>query len=60
VQQELAHRGLHRVAKLPDLIIAAIAELAQATVFHYDADYDHIADVTGQSVEWIVARGSIA
>jgi hypothetical protein len=29
------------------------------TVLHYDADFDHIAAVTGQNVEWIVARGSV-
>ena len=59
VQQQLAHRGLHRVAKLPDLLIAAIAETAGATVLHYDSDYDHIKAITGQATEWIVSRGSI-
>jgi predicted nucleic acid-binding protein len=59
VQQQLAHSGLHRAAKLPDLLIAAIAETAGASVLHYDSDYDHIANVTGQSTEWIVPRGSV-
>jgi predicted nucleic acid-binding protein len=59
VQRELAHLGLHRAAKLPDLLIAAIAETAGATVLHYNSDYDHINAVTGQPTEWIVARGSI-
>jgi predicted nucleic acid-binding protein len=59
VQQLLAHRGLHRAAKLPDLLIAAIAETAGATVLHYDSDYDHISAVTDQPCEWIVPRGSI-
>jgi predicted nucleic acid-binding protein len=59
VQRELAHLGLHRAAKLPDLLIAAIAETADATVLHYDADYDHISTVTGQPTEWIVTRGSV-
>ena len=27
------------------------------TVLHYDHDFDLIADVTGQRVEWIVPRG---
>ena len=57
VQQQLAHRGLHRAAKLPDLVIAAITETAGAGVL--DSDYDHISSVTGQLTEWIVARGSI-
>jgi predicted nucleic acid-binding protein len=59
VQRQLAHLGLHRAAKLPDLLIAAIAETAGATVLHYDSDYDHINAVTGQPTEWIVTRGSI-
>lgn len=59
VQQQLCHRGLHRAAKLPDLLIAAIAELAGASVLHYDSDYDHISSVTGQHTEWIVPQGSI-
>jgi len=28
-------------------------------VLHYDADYDRIAGVTGQAVEWVVERGSV-
>jgi predicted nucleic acid-binding protein len=59
VQRQLAHLGLHRAAKIPDLLIAAIAETAGATLLHYDSDYDHINAVTGQPTEWIVARGSI-
>ena len=31
----------------------------KVTVFHYDADFDHIASVTGQPTEWIVERGSV-
>jgi predicted nucleic acid-binding protein len=53
-------RGQHRHLALPDLIIAATAEEAGATVLHYDADYDKIADITGQPVEWVAARGSLA
>jgi predicted nucleic acid-binding protein len=59
VQRQLAHLGLHRAAKLPDLLIAAIAEAAGATVLHYDFDYDHINAVTAQPTEWIVPRGSV-
>lgn len=58
VQGELAGRGKHRVS-LPDLLIAAAAEAADVAVLHYDHDYDTIASVTGQLVEWVVARGSI-
>jgi predicted nucleic acid-binding protein len=47
----LADRGQHRAPSIPDLIIAATAELAALTVLHLDKDFDLIADVTGQSVE---------
>ena len=57
VQRELAHSGQHR-RPLPDLLIAATAELAGAVVLHYDKDFDLIAKITGQPVEWIVPRGS--
>jgi hypothetical protein len=57
VQHALAQRGQHRLP-LPDLIIAATAELGGATVLHYDHDYDVIAGVTGQPTQWIVARGA--
>ena len=58
VQHGLARYGHHRVS-LPDLLIAATAEANDVTVMHYDADYDRIAQVTGQPVEWVVPRGSI-
>ena len=58
VQGLLALRGQHRVP-LPDLIIAATAERAGMVVLHYDADFDRIAAVTGQPMEWVVARGSV-
>lgn len=49
----------HRSAKMLDLIIAATAESAQLTVLHYDADFDLIADVTGQPTEWLAKRGTL-
>jgi predicted nucleic acid-binding protein len=59
VHRELAARSQHRHFRLPDLIIAATAEEHGATVLHYDADYDRIAEVTGQPVEWVAAKGSL-
>jgi len=59
VHADLARTSQHRHFRLPDLIIAATAELAGASVLHYDADYDRIAKITGQPVEWIVQRGSL-
>jgi predicted nucleic acid-binding protein len=55
----LAATSQYRHFRLPDLIIAATAELHGATVLHYDADYDRIAAVTGQPTEWVVAKGSL-
>jgi predicted nucleic acid-binding protein len=59
VQGLLAERGQHRGANVPDLVIAAAAERAGLTVLHYDADFDLIATVTDQPVEWVVPRGSV-
>jgi predicted nucleic acid-binding protein len=59
VHRALAGTSQHRHFRLPDLIIAATAELAGATVVHYDADYDRIAAVTGQPVEWVAPKGSL-
>jgi predicted nucleic acid-binding protein len=58
VQGELAKTGRHRVP-IPDLLIAASGEAAGLTVLHYDGDFDVIASVTGQPVEWVVPRGSV-
>lgn len=58
VQQRLAQGGRHRLP-LPDLLIAAAAELNDLAVMHYDADYDRIAEVTGQRCEWVVPQGSL-
>ena len=52
----LADRGQHRAPSVPDLIIAAAAELAGLTVLHCDKDFDLIASVTGQPSEWLVAN----
>ena len=41
---------------MPDLIIAATAELAGLTVRHLAEDFDVIADITGQPVERLNVR----
>lgn len=51
VQEALAERGQHRAVSIPDLLVAAAAELAQLTVLHVDQDFDLIAAVTGQPME---------
>ena len=51
VQLRLAEQGQHRAASVPDLVVAATAELTGLTVLHVDKDFDLIASVTGQPVE---------
>lgn len=51
VQLLLADAGQHRAPSIPDLLIAAVGELAGLTVLHVDKDYDLIAAVTSQPVE---------
>ena len=61
IQHQLAWRGglHHRSVKIPDLLIAASAEAGGAILWHYDADFDRIAEITGQPAEWIAPRGSL-
>ena len=51
IQAALADCGQHRAPSIPDLLIAASAELAQLTVLHVDMDYDLIARITRQPIE---------
>jgi predicted nucleic acid-binding protein len=51
VQLMLADRGHHRGPSIPDLLIAATAELAGLTVLHVDRDFELIAELTGQGCE---------
>lgn len=59
LMQELAANGMHRSAGIADVLVAACAQRAGLTLLHYDADFDLIAQVTGQPAEWVVPRGSI-
>lgn len=51
VQVSLAAEGKHRAPSIPDLLIAAAAELAGLVVLHVDKDFELIAQLTGQPVE---------
>jgi len=51
LQLALAERGHHRAPSIPDLLIAATAELAGLTVLHLDKDFELIADLTGQPTQ---------
>jgi predicted nucleic acid-binding protein len=61
VYERLSARGgaFHRSLKHPDLLIAAAAESAGATLLHYDEDYDQIAAITGQPTRWLAPKGSL-
>ena len=58
VQQALSANGHHRALSLVDALVAATAETRDLTVLHYDADFELVADITGQSHQWIVQRGT--
>lgn len=58
VQRLLAERS-QRGRKIPDLLVAAAAEQLDLAVLHYDADFDAIAELTGQRCQWVVPAGSV-
>jgi predicted nucleic acid-binding protein len=51
VQLALLDRGQHRAVSIPDLMIAATAEVLGRTVLHVDKDFELISEFTGQPVE---------
>lgn len=51
VQMLLADAGHHRAPSVPDLLVAATAELARLTVLHVDKDFELIARITGQPLD---------
>ena len=61
VFQQLAEQAPlhHRQVKLPDLLVAAAAELASLVVLHYDRDFELIAAATGQPVRALAPLGSL-
>ena len=52
VQEVLTQRGQHRGAGAVDLVVAATAELQGLTLLHRDRDFERIAAVTGQALQW--------
>ncbi|WP_030839655.1 PIN domain nuclease [Streptomyces sp. NRRL F-4474] len=57
VQEALTKQGRHRSAGAVDLVVAATAELQGLTLLHCDHDFDCIAAVTGQPVQWYGPEG---
>jgi predicted nucleic acid-binding protein len=58
IQGQLITRGSWRALSISDLIIAAVAERHQATVLHYDHDFDLVAEVTDQPTQWVLPPGA--
>ncbi|HUP69203.1 MAG TPA: PIN domain-containing protein [Acidimicrobiales bacterium] len=56
IQRQLAGVAQHR-RPIPDLLVAATALEHDATVLHYDRDFDLIAEATGLSARWIIPAG---
>jgi predicted nucleic acid-binding protein len=52
VQELLTRKGQHRSAGPVDLVVAATAELRGLTLLHRDRDFECIAAVTGQPLQW--------
>jgi predicted nucleic acid-binding protein len=60
VQGRLWNGGLLRAAGATDTLIAAYAIKNNATVLHYDRDFEHIASaVPAFRQRWILPRGSV-
>ncbi len=51
IQLALADLGQHRAPSIPDILIAATAEVAGLVVLHLDKDFEMIAKITGQPTE---------
>jgi predicted nucleic acid-binding protein len=59
VWRELVIQGRQCQVRIPDLLVAASAEIAGLPVCHYDGDFDVIATITGQPVRAIAPIGSL-
>ena len=53
LQRRLAERGQHR-QPIPDLLVAATAIVNDATVLHYDRDFDLLSSISDLSARWII------
>jgi len=58
IQAGIAARSQHRALSMVDALVAAVAEARDLVVLHYDADFELVAEITGQRQEWVVPRGT--
>lgn len=54
MQEALIRAGQHRGVSYVDLLVAACARSVGISLLHYDRDYERIAKISGQTVEWVV------
>jgi predicted nucleic acid-binding protein len=60
IRTRLWTAGRGRAAGVVDVAIAAVAAVSDAVVLHFDADFDHIAEVQPTvRAQWVVPRASI-
>ena len=59
VQAALWRGGQIRAVGFPNLLVSAAAERERVTLLHYDRDFDLIAGITGQAMQWVVPRGTV-
>lgn len=60
IRAALWRAGTGRAAGVIDVVLAATAVHADATVLHYDSDFDHVAAAYPRLVsQWVVSRGSV-
>lgn len=60
IQNALFNGGLFRAVGAIDTVIAAYAIVNEATVMHYDGDFEHVARVrTDFRHQWIATRGTL-
>ena len=59
IQRQLAKQGQQRALSLVDALVAAVGEARPLVILHYDADFELVAEVTGQPHQWVLERGTV-
>lgn len=57
IMAKMARKSQHRLP-LPDVMIAATGLVHDATILHYDRDFERIAEATELAQEWILPHGT--
>lgn len=60
LQTALFERGMGRSVGIVDLLLAGTAVAYDATVLHYDSDFERLAELDDRlRQQWVVPRGSV-